>query len=296
MGGELEARELAWMPIAEARTVDARQVQRWLEPWPELQGRRWQRLGGGLRSINLRLGEVVARIGGGEHSIGKERALLERLEGVRVPAVRGASNQTLLLEYVPHEWLPSTVEAGTRVGAAAATIHGWRFDRPGFLDDSLAVARPFDSIPGGLRAWAEPMLAGRAGRRLGSLVGAVRAAWSAHDNAMASAPPVLVHADFKPMNIGWLPDVRDVVVFDWEFAWAGPALFDLGQLLRWNPPAAFIAGVERGYRAAGGHLPAGWQRLAELFDLFNLIGFLDHPRACDRRIADTLERIRQTVA
>jgi hypothetical protein len=98
------------------------------------------------------------------------------------------------------------------------------------------------------------------------------------------------------MNLGWLPEAGDVVVFDWEFAWAGPALFDLGQLLRWNPPDAFVAGVERGYRAAGGQLPARWQRLAELFDLFNLIGFLDHPRACDRRIADTLERVRQTVA
>jgi aminoglycoside phosphotransferase (APT) family kinase protein len=111
----------------------------------------------------------------------------------------------------------------------------------------------------------------------------------------AVAAPALVHGDFKPMNIGWMPEVGDVVVFDWEFAWVGTALFDLGQVLRWDPPAAFVAGVEAGYRAAGGVLPDDWRRLAELFDLFNLVAFLDDPGACERRVADVLERVRQSI-
>jgi aminoglycoside phosphotransferase (APT) family kinase protein len=197
---------------------------------------------------------------------------------------------------VPHEWLPATAEAAERVGAAAAAIHHRRYERGGFLESSLVVAQSIASVLRALHGWADPMLAGRAGERLGALGDAVRAAWAnERDEMAAAAAPVLVHADFKPMNIGWMPDVGDVVVFDWEFAWIGPALFDLGQLLRWNPPVEFVDGVERGYRAAGGLLPVGWQRLAELFDLFNLIGFLDHPRACERRIADVLERVQQTV-
>lgn len=292
----LEARELAWAPTAELPEVDDKMVQRWLDPWPELVGRPWQRLGGGLRSINLRIGDVVARIGVGEHALGKERRLLDCIEGVRVPSVIDARDHVLLLEYVPHEWLPATAEAGERVGAAAAAIHHRRYERGGLLESSLVVAQPVASVIEALHGWADPMLAGRAGDLLGSLGDAVRTAWTKErDEMVAAAAPVLVHADFKPMNIGWVPDSSDVVVFDWEFAWIGPAMFDLGQLLRWNPPAEFAHGVERGYAAAGGRLPAGWQRLAELFDLFNLIGFLDHPRACARRIADVLERVQQTV-
>ena len=149
----------------------------------------------------------------------------------------------------------------------------------------------------GLHDWIEPVLAGTAGERLGPLVADVRQLWDRERDAMAAdTRAALVHADFKPMNIGWLPNARDVVVFDWEFAWAGPPLFDLGQLLRWHPPAEFVAGVERGYLAAGGHLPPRWRRVAELFDLYNLIAFLDHPRACDRRVADVTARIRETLA
>ena len=73
----------------------APRIRRWLQPWPELLGRPWQRLGGRLRSINVRVGEVVARIGVGEHALGKERALLDSIEGVRVPRVRDARDGVL---------------------------------------------------------------------------------------------------------------------------------------------------------------------------------------------------------
>lgn len=297
MSKRLEAIELGWAPTQELPEVDDGQVQRWLQPWPELLGRPWERLGGGLRSVNVRVGEVVARIGVGEHALGKERALLDSIEGVRVPRVRDARDGVLLLEYVSHEWLPATGDVGTRVGAAAAAIHARGYERSGLLDDSLRVVQPAASGLDALYDWAEPMLAGRAGAHLGSVVDAVRNAWAAETDELAvAAAPVLLHADFKPMNIGWMPEANDVVVFDWEFAWAGPALFDLGQLLRWNPPTEFMLGVEQGYRSAGGRLPANWQRLAELFDLFNLIGFLDHPRSCARRRADVLDRVVQTVS
>jgi aminoglycoside phosphotransferase (APT) family kinase protein len=106
---------------------------------------------------------------------------------------------------------------------------------------------------------------------------------------------VLVHSDFKPTNIKWLPEVQDVLVLDWEFAWSGPGLFDLGQMLRWDPSAAFAAGLECGYRRAGGVLAADWRRLAELLDLFNLVGLLDDDGPRPRRHADLLARIDATL-
>ncbi len=294
----LVAKELDWAPTVERPDVDDAFVQRSLASWPTLQGRAWQRLGGGLRSVNVRVGDVVARIGvGDEHALDVERALLTEIDGVRVPRVVGGGEQVVLLEYVAHTWPLATAEVGARTGAAAA-IHSRRFPTAGFLDASLQVARPMASALDGLRGWVAPMLAGRAGQRLGGFAEAAREAWSAEEAAMAAATsvPTLVHGDFKPMNIGWLAEEGDVVVFDWEFAWAGPPLLDLGQLLRWNPPPAFVTGVERGYREAGGTLPSRWRRLAELFDLFNLVAFLDGPRACERRIADVMERVRQTLA
>lgn len=293
----LEARELEWAPLVEPVRVDAATVREWLAPWPELVEQPWERLGGGLRSLNLRIGDTVARIGIGGHSLEKEGALLRAVEGVRVPAVRDARPDVLLLEYVPHTWLPATSAAGERVGAAVAAIHQRRYQCAGLLDASLSVREPFGSALQGLRDWVERQLNGRAGAHLGRLANAVRDTLASAEQTMgASMAPVLVHADFKPMNIGWLPDEEDVVVFDWEFAWAGPALFDLGQVLRWNPPPEFKHGLERGYREAGGDLPEHWERTAELFDLFNLVGFLDNPGACARRIADVTRRIRRTVS
>ena len=61
---------------------------------------------------------------------------------------------------------------------------------------------------------------------------------------------------------------------DWEFAWSGPPLFDLGQKLRVPVPAAYERALLDGYRAAGGVLADGWRHAARQLDLMNLVGFL----------------------
>jgi hypothetical protein len=96
--------------------------------------------------------------------------------------------------------------------------------------------------------------------------------------------------------VKWLPEQEDVLILDWEFAWAGPALFDVGMMLRWRPPEPFIRGLELGLREdPGASLPPDWRRLAELLDLFNLVGFLDHEGDRGRRDRDVLRRIHQTL-
>ena len=89
----------------------------------------------------------------------------------------------------------------------------------------------------------------------------------------AAGAPVLLHGDFKPSNLHWTS--RDeLLVLDWEFAYAGSNLSDIGQILRWRPPDAFVQGFAESYSANGGHLVADWCRWAATFDLVNLAGLL----------------------
>ena len=85
----------------------------------------------------------------------------------------------------------------------------------------------------------------------------------------------LVHSDFNPKNVlvgreGGAWTVR--AVLDWEFAFSGPPLVDVGNMLRFaaDYPPAYVAGFLDGFRAAGGELPEGWRTAAEALDLFAL--------------------------
>jgi aminoglycoside phosphotransferase (APT) family kinase protein len=108
---------------------------------------------------------------------------------------------------------------------------------------------------------------------------------------------VLLHADFKPSNLHWTNDDR-LLVLDWEFAYSGSALSDVGQLLRWRPPAEFERAFARSYVEAGGALPTDYTRWAALFDLVNLAGLLANlaGTAPSRRAQDVAERVEETLA
>jgi aminoglycoside phosphotransferase (APT) family kinase protein len=89
----------------------------------------------------------------------------------------------------------------------------------------------------------------------------------------------LVHSDFNPKNLlaehrvdGWVV----TAVLDWEFAFSGHPLVDVGNLLRFRAdyPPAFADGFEAGYRAEGGALEAGWQAAAGALDMFALADLL----------------------
>jgi hypothetical protein len=71
---------------------------------------------------------------------------------------------------------------------------------------------------------------------------------------------------------------------------------DVGQLVRWKPPASFIAAFADAYRDCGEALPQDWQRWAAAFDLFNLIGLLSGVPVDSRRATDLRYRIQQVIA
>jgi aminoglycoside phosphotransferase (APT) family kinase protein len=91
---------------------------------------------------------------------------------------------------------------------------------------------------------------------------------------LAASPPRarLVHGDFNGKNL--LVDDRGelTAVLDWEYAWSGAPLADIGNLLRFEAGAGdFAVGVASGYAEAGGSLPPGWRELAAGHDLFALV-------------------------
>lgn len=298
--------EAAWERAADAPLPDAAEVRRRLARWPRLRDAPFTPLGGGLRAFTILVGDVVARMAvAPDHDLEREAAAHARLEGrVRVPRVLDLDTaaRVMLLEPVPHEPLPATAEAGAAVGRTAAAIHALRCPTWGcFARDAAGAWAPAPTHATALealRAWADGALAGRAGAVLGrDLADAVRRAWDGGADALAAAcaDAVFVHGDFKPANLKWRPATREVLVLDLEFAWAGPALMDVGQLLRWEVPAAFVDAFAAAYVAGGGRLPPGWRRTADLLDLFNVVGLLDHPGDLPVRDADLRARARRTT-
>jgi fructokinase len=86
-------------------------------------------------------------------------------------------------------------------------------------------------------------------------------------------------------------------VLDWEFAFAGPPLVDIGLFLRAGEalPAGFREAFAAGYRAAGGDLPSEWLHLSRLVDVISQVTFLNDPRDRPRLIAETMNVVEETV-
>ncbi|MBV9582506.1 MAG: phosphotransferase, partial [Chloroflexi bacterium] len=113
-------------------------------------------------------------------------------------------------------------------------------------------------------------------------------------------PPSLTHADFGGSNILVRVDeygTRVSAVIDWEFAFSGSPMIDLGNLLR--PPLGELPGFEHsvadGYRAAGAALPDDWRRLTLYNGLADWASFLGRSRINDALIADARKMIARTL-
>ncbi|WP_437751621.1 phosphotransferase family protein [Sorangium sp. So ce1389] len=270
------------------------EVERRIGPFPG----EMEVLSGGLANVNVRVGagRVVRVYRRDPGAASKEASLLARgWRSFRVPAVLSAGEDFLVLEHVAHGPLQDTAACGAAAGRALAEIHGVGFDRAGFLGPDLAVTWPFDDCIGALRAHVDAVLdrlAPALRDALSEPVGAFLDASAGALRGLASAP-VLLHGDFKASNLHWLAS-GELLVLDWEFAYAGPSLMDVGQILRWSPGPEFVAAFADAYRERA-PLPEGFERWAAAFDLFNLVGLLDGVEPGSRRAVDVCGRILKTV-
>jgi aminoglycoside phosphotransferase (APT) family kinase protein len=174
---------------------------------------------------------------------------------------------------------------GEVVGRTLAAIGTIGFDAPGRLGPTLRP-EPFDvPLPVLLVAIGDRVLGGSAARSaLGDQVAdGYRALLQ---EAAPALEPVadetaLVHSDFNGKNLvlargrAGAPVVS--AVLDWEFAFSGPPLADVGNMLRRQErmPAAFVDRFVAAFAEHGGRLPAGWRSIAGALDALALLDFLD---------------------
>ncbi|MEI9948437.1 MAG: aminoglycoside phosphotransferase family protein [Pseudomonadota bacterium] len=258
-------------------------------------------LSGGLANANVLVDGRVLRIYRRDPSaLHLEAALLRRSwQSFRVPAILATGEDFLLLEHVPHGPLLGSPGHGAAVGRALAEIHALSFEQAGFLTPDFGIGQPFPDLVTSLIDYVRSLVPGTE-RALGSEL-----TWRLLDALESNAPalraasgrPSLLHADFKASNLHWTEDER-LLVLDWEFAYSGSRLSDIGQLLRWAPPEGFVRAFAHGYLQAGGELPAEFRKWAALLDLVNLAGLVANPSRVDSepRLRDVRERIALTLA
>ena len=107
----------------------------------------------------------------------------------------------------------------------------------------------------------------------------------------------LIHNDFRPANM--LVDRHDRVWFvDWEGAWRGHSLADIGQFFRYRAffQDAACQAFAQAYNAVSGiPLPQDWLDLSLFRDLVNLLQLLSINQVAPQRDADLLRILEGTL-
>lgn len=201
-------------------------------------------------------------------------------------------------------------EVGYGIGATLATIGTYTFAHPGFFHNGLHLDAQEDegdetenAAKGYLAYIASCLFPGKAERWLG--VELTARLWSlVNEHAYllqeTAGSRSLVHADFGGSNLLVRKERGHfglVAVLDWEFAFVGSSLFDLGNLFRyeWLLPGAFEAACLQGYVHHGGILPPHWKKLIRLFDLINICTFLQAPEPRGSLVEDMITLIKWTL-
>jgi aminoglycoside phosphotransferase (APT) family kinase protein len=286
---------------------------------------------GGLTNTNLkvrlsqRAGALLLRIYQRGVAPAQKEMAVYRLVGARVPVphfihfcaespvtghpyaildwIEGLELQAMLASLASNELL----DVAQGIGGMLATIHGFTFDKFGFLDADLKVQSPIDLDKKGLLAYLNQCLVeGPGGARLGPELTSALLAYAAREGDSLSdwlKQPCLVHGDFNGSNIlirrsapGHAWEIAAII--DWEYALSASPAFDFGNLLR--PPldanADFSAALARGYQQAGGMLPPRWERIARLADMYSFADILSRPAVNDVIIEDAKAVIKKLVA
>jgi aminoglycoside phosphotransferase (APT) family kinase protein len=266
-------------------------------------------LSGGYRNENIRLvtdgGSYVLRRylrGDAARTCAIEAALAARLSAAAVPAAEviaadpegdAAGLPMLLARYVPGVMVGEAVAQnpaaaaglGAAAGRALAAIGTVTFRSGGAFTGPDLVPSP-EGLPASLPEFLESCL--RAGNAAGALspaeIGGLRVLAGTADPLARSAGAArqLVHADYNGKNllaVGGDGRWSISAVLDWEFAFSGSPLTDVGNMLRFpdSRPPGFADGFIGGYRDAGGQLPECWREVSEALDLYALADFLTRP-------------------
>ncbi|PYS73914.1 MAG: hypothetical protein DMF69_03475 [Acidobacteria bacterium] len=110
----------------------------------------------------------------------------------------------------------------------------------------------------------------------------------------------LVHSDFGNRNI-LVSEERGrwvvAAIIDWEFAFSGSPLLDVGHFLRYERFSQSLCEphFSQAFVAHGGKLPDNWRELVRVIDLTALVELLTHDELPADVEAELLELTRATI-
>ena len=222
-------------------------------------------------------------------------AILEFVEGITFQQLK----QTGELEAIH--------EAAYSVGETLAAIGTFKFPEPGRLEakgNQLCVGSAFIEGPNPVPRLLDTFLASsncqaRAGAKLTEQISRFVWARSAEIPDLANDRS-LVHNDFGNRNI--LLREADghwevAAVLDWELAFSGSPLLDVGNFLRYeraNQPLREPY-FSRGFVEHGGYLPENWREIVRVIDLTGLVECLTHESLPADVESELLELITATI-
>ncbi len=193
------------------------------------------------------------------------------------------------------------------LGTMLAQLHQIRFPNSGLVEfdtktNDLQVVTKMQLDAAGMHALAqENITRGPGYDRIGQQLTNRLMRWletSAVDLLSDSQPSSLCHGDYGTENILMVPNnPTSLCAIDWEFAFSGNPLIDLGHLLRdpFLPEPVFEAHIATGYRDAGGSLPEDWIHRARAHDLGAWIVFLGEKHLSAEAIACAVHAIERVL-
>jgi aminoglycoside phosphotransferase (APT) family kinase protein len=191
-----------------------------------------------------------------------------------------------------------------QLAVVAAGIHKLRFTQCGLLGSGPKVTEVFASYASGTVGFMQSCLDNA---NLQRRTGADRCQRLHHclthrpDLHEPSMTHQLCHSDFNQKNflVRRNPNGRHqlTAVLDWEFAFSGSSVIDIGNLLRFEheSPAVESSWFADAYRAAGGHLDKSWREQALFADLLAQCAFLIDPEELPKTFRTAIGVIDHTL-
>jgi Ser/Thr protein kinase RdoA (MazF antagonist) len=188
---------------------------------------------------------------------------------------------------------------------AAARIHDLLFSQCGLLGPGPTVTEPFASYAAGTVGFMQACLDNaNLQRRLGAerCRRLHRCLTHRTDLHQPSSTHQLCHSDFNQKNflVRRNSNGRQQLsaVLDWEFAFSGSSVIDIGNLLRFEheSPAVESSWFADAYRAAGGRLDTAWREQALFADLLAQCAFLIRPEELPNTFRTATGVIDRTLA
>ncbi|WP_341985422.1 aminoglycoside phosphotransferase family protein [Rossellomorea oryzaecorticis] len=317
-----------WERSNEYIMPDMYTIQNMLNPF--LKGKRIdqvQRLSGGLNNSNIKIitntNEIfVLRIYPKENKSMKiESEIAKLLEGrVPVPKVLYSDSSCsvfnypfLLMNWVRGEQLSEMMDrknekiiwrAATAAGAALAEVHKMKFHDSGFFDGQLNIKEHVKINANTFIAFIEEILKkGYVIKHIGGKLCSSVLNFSKEHAFLLDDPGEqnsLVHSDFNPLNILVEEEdssIRISAILDWEYAFSGSPLIDIGNMLRYEGVTSIgmLKPFILSYRENGGVLLHEWLQRAKLLDLIALLDLLNKEECGEVRVKDITRLISHTM-